>query len=93
MKKYVNSLRRKKKVIKKKMKKLFFCGKNRVNPLTQKKNVIKIKTKKLFSVENNSNSLRKETKRTGKTQIAFQGHAPGFCSARENACPTEGSLL
>ncbi len=38
------------------------------------------------------NSLRKKT-RTRKTQIAlFLAHAPGFRSARENACPTGGGV-
>ena len=47
----------------------------------------KKKTKKLFFCGKVTvNPLRKKT-RTGKTQIALLGHAPGFRNARENAFP------
>ena len=40
------------------------------------------------------NPLRKKKPVPKKTQIALLGHAPGFRSARENACPVGvGSLL
>ena len=52
----------------------------------------KKKTKKLFFCgETTVNPLRKKP-RTGKTQIALLGHAPGFRSARENACPIGAEL-
>jgi hypothetical protein len=54
----------------------------------------KKKTKKrFFRGKATVNPLRKKTS-TGKNQIALLGYAPGFRSARENACPVGvGSLL
>jgi hypothetical protein len=52
----------------------------------------KKKTKKLFFCGKATvNPLRKKP-RTGKTHIVLLGHAPGFRSARENACPMGGEF-
>ena len=84
-------MRKKKNVMKKITKKLFFCGKNRVNPWKNKK--LKQKRTSFFLWKTTVNPLRKKNPVPEKRKLCFKNMRRGFAAHEKTHVLWGGSLL